>query len=93
MKKLAALSAIVLLPVALSGCETMNSVGSFATSIDWSGMLPWQGQQETVANATPANETPMRVASEAVVPAPDGLQTDDLRKPFGADDERAVASR
>lgn len=91
MRKLATLSAVALLSASLAGCETMNSVGSFAKSIEWSDVLPWQSRQETVASKKPADETPVRMASRDAMP--DGLQTDDLRKPFGTDHETAVASR
>jgi hypothetical protein len=86
--------AIVFVPLVLSGCETVNSVGTFARNIDWNVLVPWKTQQEAVASTKPAQ--PVAAAQMAsVAAAPDGLQRDDLREPFGenASGTTAVASR
>jgi hypothetical protein len=89
--------AILAAPLLLGGCDTVNSIKS--DSIAWVSQidinLPWK-KHEALAKAEPGNDTtaPVQIASEpAVLPAPEGLQPDDLRAPFGADGETAVASR
>jgi hypothetical protein len=86
MKKLLAFSAILVLPLLLAGCETVEAIRSFKVS-DYVN-LPWE-------HKTPSQ--PVRTADAAppvkLPDAPVGLQRDDLRTPFGADDATAVASR
>jgi hypothetical protein len=80
--------AIVFVPLLLSGCETVNSVGTFARNIDWNVLVPWKAHQEAVASTKPA---PPSVPGVQMASVPDGLQQDDLRTPFG--DQTTVASR
>jgi hypothetical protein len=85
--------AIVFFPLLLSGCETANSVGTFARNIDWEVLVPWATQQGAVASTKPVQPAPAaRTASTAAL---DGLQRDDLRAPFGDQPSgtTAVASR
>jgi hypothetical protein len=85
MRKLAAVSLIVILPM-LSSCETVQAVRDFKVS-DYIN-LPWDNKKPS---------EPVRTA-DAALPAlktadtPTGLQQDDLRAPFG-DDQTAVAAR
>jgi hypothetical protein len=82
MRKLAAVSLIVVLPL-LSGCETMDSIRQVADHVN----LPWDKKPSeplrTADTTQPVSKTPE---------TPVGLQRDDLRAPFG-DDQTAVASR
>jgi hypothetical protein len=87
--------AILAAPLLLAGCDTMTSIKD--DSLAWVSQIninvPWKNH-DAVAKNKPAGDAPVQVASEpAVFPAPEGLQPDDLRKPFGADGETAVASR
>jgi hypothetical protein len=88
MKRLVALSAIVTLPLLLAGCETVQAIRSFNVADYVHINLPWehntQAEPVRTADAAPPAKLP---------DAPDGLQHDDLRTPFGADNATAVASR
>jgi hypothetical protein len=93
--KLARIGALAA-PLLLAGCDTISDL-KIPDPVAWAAQihinLPWK-PHETVAKADPAPEpvAPVQMASEPVSP-PEGLQRDDLRKPFGGDSETAVASR
>ena len=89
---------ILAAPLLLGGCDTISAI-KIPDPIAWAGEIhinmPWK-THETAAKVDAVSEpaAPVQVASEpAVLPAPEGLQPDDLRTPFGADGQTAVASR
>jgi hypothetical protein len=84
MKKLATLLAVVVLPLLLSGCEAVQAIRAFAVA----DYLPWDHKTQSEPVRTADSAHPVRLLN-----VPDGLQHDDLRAPFGADNATAVASR
>jgi hypothetical protein len=62
---------LLLSPLLLSGCDTLDHLASLKLpSIDF----PWDSKPVAVALRADTSET---------APAPDGMQRDDLRIPFG----------
>jgi hypothetical protein len=94
--KFVARLAILAIPLALGGCDTIHAI----RAMDLSDLivLPWETapakKPEAVALRGP--DLRLRVASETVVRpvvAIDGLQPDDLRAPFGLADIAPVTPR
>jgi len=64
---------LLLSPLLLAGCDTLDVASIDLPKIDW----PWAQPEDAPKTVTAARE-------EEPVKAPDGMQTDDLRMPFGA---------
>ena len=64
---------LLLSPLLLTGCDTVDFAAIDLPKIDW----PW-----AQSDAAPKTVTALR--DEEPTKVPDGMQTDDLRMPFGA---------